>query len=340
MKLASLQQGGRDGTLVVVDTALTRAVAVPDIAATLQQALDHWSEVAPRLAQVSAALAGGARGDAFAFEPQSCASPLPRAYQFLDGSVYLHHMEKARRARGVDMPPNYQTEPLMYQGLSDSFLGPRDDMPFASEDLEIDCEAEIAIVTDDVPMGVSAAQAAGHIKLIMLMNDWTARALTRSELPKGFGFVQSKPASSFSPVAVTPDEFGTAWDGARLCLPLLSFVNGLPLGCPNAGTDMFFTYPELIAHAARTRRLCAGTIIGAGAVSNRDPATGHGCIAEARVDEQAEHGAPRTPWLRDGDVVRIDLRDAAGLSVCGWLEQTVKAAPPLMPRDASATRSA
>jgi len=323
MKLASLKQGGRDGTLVVVDTALTRAVAVPDIAASLQQALDHWAESAPRLAQVSVALNAGALDDVFAFAPQACASPLPRAYQFLDGSVYLHHMEKARRARGVDMPPNYETEPLLYQGLSDSFHGPCDDVPFASEDLEIDCEAEIAIVTDDVPMGVNAVEAASHIKLIMLMNDWTARALTRSELPKGFGFVQSKPACSFSPVAVTPEEFGAAWDGARLSLPLLCEVNGMHLGCPDAGADMFFTYPELIAHAARTRRLSAGTIIGAGAVSNRDPTTGHGCIAEARVDEQVTRGAPHTPWLRFGDRVRIGLRDAGGLSVCGAIDQRV-----------------
>lgn len=323
MKLASLKQGGRDGTLVVVNRQLTQAVTVPHIAMTLQQALDDWAACAPRLAEVSAALNDGACAQAFVFEPRHCASPLPRAYQFLDGSVYLHHMEKARRARGVAMPPNYETEPLMYQGLSDSFLGPHDDAPFANEELEIDCEAEVAIITDDVPMGVSAQAAASHIKLIMLMNDWTARALTRSELPKGFGFVQSKPASSFSPVAVTPDEFGAAWDGARVALPLETLVNGQHLGCPNAGVDMFFGYPELIAHAARTRRLSAGTIIGAGAVSNRDPATGHGCIAEARVDEQAEQGEAHTAWLSFGDEVCIDMRDAGGVSVCGALVQRV-----------------
>lgn len=323
MKLASLKQGGRDGTLVVVNRQLTQAVAVPDIVATLQQALDGWADCAPRLAKVSARLNDGGCSDAFDFDARHCASPLPRAYQFLDGSVYLHHMEKARRARGVAMPPNHETEPLMYQGLSDSFHGPCDDVPFASEALEIDYEAEIAIITDDVPMGVGAADAAHHIKLIMLMNDWTARALTRSELPKGFGFVQSKPASSFSPVAVTPDELGAAWHGARVHLPLLSFVDGERIGCPNAGDDMFFSYADLIAHAARTRRLAAGTIIGAGAVSNRDPATGHGCIAEVRVDEQAEHGEPRTPWLRFGTRVRIDMRDASGQSVCGTLDQCV-----------------
>lgn len=323
MKLASLKRGGRDGTLVVVDRCLKRAVAVPQIASTLQQALDDWGRLAPQLAAVSAALEAGQCDKAFAFTPCEAASPLPRSYQFLDGSVYLHHMEKARRARGVAMPPNYTTEPLMYQGLSDSFGGPCDAMRFTSEDLDIDYEAEVAIVTDDVPMGVTVAAAAAHIKLIMLLNDWTARALTRSELPKGFGFVQSKPASAFSPVAVTPDELGAAWDGGRVCLPLRSAVNGTVVGCPNAGIDMFFTYPQLIAHAARTRALGAGTIIGGGAVSNRDPATGHGCIAEARVDEQEVFAEARTAWLRDGDIVRIEMFDAQGASVFGAIEQRV-----------------
>ena len=327
MKLASMKRGGRDGTLVVVNRALEHAVAVPQIANTMQQALDDWQSLAPQLAKVSAALEAGQCATAFAFAPGAAASPLPRSFQFLDGSVYLHHMEKARRARGVAMPPNHTIEPLMYQGLSDTFGGPCDAMRCVSEDLEIDYEAEVAIITDDVPMGVTVAAAASHIKLIMLLNDWTARALTRSELPKGFGFVQSKPASAFSPVAVTPDELGAAWDGARLCLPLHSAVNGTALGCPNAGVDMFFTYPELIAHAARTRALGAGTIIGAGAVSNRDPATGHGCIAEARVDEQDAYAAARTPWLRDGDVVRIEMFDAQGASVFGAIEQRLAVTP-------------
>ena len=327
MKLASMKRGGRDGTLVVVSRALDRAVAVPQIANTLQQALDDWRSLAAQLAEVSAALEAGQCDNAFAFAPRAAASPLPRSYQFLDGSVYLHHMEKARRARGVAMPPNHTTEPLMYQGLSDSFGGPCDAMRFASEDLEIDYEAEVAIITDDVPMGVTVATAAAHIKLVMLLNDWTARALTRSELPKGFGFVQSKPASAFSPVAVTLDELGVAWDGGRLCLPLRSAVNGKAVGCPNAGVDMFFTYPALIAHAARTRALGAGTIIGGGAVSNRDPASGHGCIAEARVDEQEAFAEARTPWLRDGDVVRIEMFDSHGASVFGAIEQRVAVGP-------------
>ena len=324
MKLASLRRGGRDGTLLVVDRALQRAVSVNDIAPTLQQALEHWQDTAPRLAAVSTALAAGLCANAFAFDEHEVASPLPRSYQFLDGSVYLYHMEKARRARGAEMPANYQTEPLMYQGMSDGFGGPRDAMRLASEDLEVDYEAEIAVVTDDVPMGVSAADARKHILLVMLMNDWTARALTRSELPKGFGFLQSKPTSAFSPLALTPDELGTAWDGGRLSLPLLSSVNGRRIGAPNAGLDMFFTYPELIAHAARTRALGAGTIIGGGAVSNRSPASGHGCLAEVRVHEQEIHGVARTPWLRFGDVVRIEMLDARGCSLFGAIEQRLE----------------
>ena len=326
MKLASLKRGGRDGTLVVVDRSLRRAVSVADIAPTMQAALDNWRETAPRLALVSAALAMGHCPEAFAFDPREAASPLPRSFQFLDGSVYLYHIEKARRARGAEMPANYRTEPLMYQGLSDRFIGPCDATRWTSEDLEIDYEAELAIVTDDVPMGVSVSDAAQHIKLLMLLNDWTARALTRSELPKGFGFVQSKPASGFSPVALTSDELGAAWDGTKLSLPLHSSVNGQRIGQPNTGHDMFFTYPQLIAHAARTRTLGAGTIIGGGAVSNRDPSSGHGCLAEVRVHEQQEHGEVCTPWLRFGDVVRIEMLDEQGVSLFGAIEQRVERA--------------
>ena len=321
MKLASLKRGGRDGTLVVVDRDMQVAVTVTDIAPTLQVALDHWHETAPRLAAVSAALAAGQCAQAFAFHARDAASPLPRSFQFLDGSVYLYHMEKARRARSAQMPANYRTEPLMYQGLSDGFLGPCDTSRWSSEELEIDYEAELAIVTDDVPMGVSESEAAEHIKLLMLLNDWTARALTRSELPKGFGFVQSKPASAFSPVALTIDELGSAWDGGKLSLPLRASVNGQIIGEPNTGHDMFFSFPQLIVHAARTRTLGAGTIIGGGAVSNRDPSTGHGCLAEVRVDEQLAHGQARTPWLRFGDLVRIEMFDERGVSLFGAIEQ-------------------
>ncbi|MCB1747992.1 MAG: fumarylacetoacetate hydrolase family protein [Gammaproteobacteria bacterium] len=322
MKLASLAGGGRDGTLVVVDDALERAVAVAAIAPTLQRALDDWTRAEPALRAVAADLAAGRCADAFALDVSALASPLPRAYQFLDGSVYLHHMEKARRARGAAMPANHDTEPLMYQGVSDGFCAPHGAMHLPSEDLDIDFEAEIAIVTDDVPMGVDVGAAASHVKLVMLMNDFTCRALTRSELPKGFGFVQSKPTSAFSPVAVTPDALGAAWDGALLHGRLQSFVNARAVGCPDAGVDAFFGYPRLIAHAARTRALGAGTIIAAGAVSNRDPASGHGCLAEARFDDE-QAGRTLTPWLCFGDVVRIEMCDAAGRSIFGALENRI-----------------
>ena len=326
MKLASLRHGGRDGQLIVVDTMLSRAVAVSAIAPTLQRALEEWALIAPQLADVSAALAAGHCADSFPLVIAELASPLPRSHQFLDGSVYLHHMIKARAARGAAMPANHLTEPLMYQGVSDRFIGPQESMRLPDDDLEIDFEGEIAVIVDDVPLGVSVAEAGAHIKLVMLLNDFTARALTRSELPKGFGFLQSKPTSSFSPAAVTPDELGAAWDGGKLALPLLSAVNGRRIGQPNAGVDMFFSYPQLIAHAARTRTLTAGTIIGGGAVSNQDPASGHGCIAEARMHELDAYGAPRTSWLRFGDRVQIDMLDGAGRTIFGAIDQAIVAA--------------
>lgn len=323
MKLASLKTGGRDGTLVVVDRRLERAVCVPQIAATLQQALERWSEVVGALTVVAQELEAGKRADAFAFDPFHAASPLPRAYQFLDGSVYLHHMEKARKARGAAMPPNYKTDPLMYQGLSDAFCGPHDPLLLPDESLELDYEAEIAIVTDEVPMGTTVEQASSHIRLVMLLNDYTLRSLTRTELPKGFGFLQAKPTSAFSPVALTPDELGTAFDGECFTLRVRSSVNGVKMGEPDAGRDMFFTYPQLIAHAARTRTLSAGTIIGAGSISNQDDSVGFGCIAEARIHEESVHGTPRTSWLRFGDHVRIEAFDASGATVFGAIDQTI-----------------
>ncbi|SEB23650.1 fumarylacetoacetate hydrolase family protein [Variovorax sp. YR216] len=323
MKLASLKEGGRDGTLIVVSRDLSRGVRVPQIAATLQQAIEDWDRAAPALGEVYTALNRGDVPQSFAVDPQELASPLPRAFQFLDGSVYLHHMEKARKARGADMPPNYKTDPLMYQGLSDRFIGPRDPMVVPDEALGLDYEAELAVVLGDVPMGTSAAQASGHIKLLMLLNDFTLRALTRTELPKGFGFMQAKPTSSFSPVAVTPDELGAAWDGEKLDLPILSSINGQPMGRANTGRDMFFTYRALIAHAARTRSLSAGTIIGAGAVSNLDPETGYACLAEKRADEELAGGRATTPWLRWGDRVRIEMLDAGGASIFGAIDNAV-----------------
>ena len=327
MILASLKQGGRDGTLVVVDSTRTRLRPVPQIAATLQAALDCWSEAAPELQAACADLNREPAQSSEPLDPAALACPLPRSYQFLDGSVYLHHMEKARRARGADMPPNYRTEPLMYQGVSDGFCAPGEPMRLPSEDLEIDYEAEIAVVLDDVPLGISAAAAGKHVKLLLLMNDYTARALTRSEIPKGFGFVQAKPTSSFAPFAVSPDEL-PSWDGTRLSARVETRVNGKLLGAPDAGTDMFFTYPQLIAHAARTRSLCAGTIIAAGAISNQDPTLGHGCIAEARTDEQTSTGTAQTPWLRFGDLIRIEAFDSAGVSLFGAIEQRIEQSPP------------
>jgi fumarylacetoacetate (FAA) hydrolase len=326
MKLGSLKRGGRDGTLVVVNRDLTRAETVPDIAPTLQVALERWAEVETRLRAVYRELNVGGRNRAFRLDVAEMASPLPRAYQFLDGSVYLHHMEKARKARGAEMPPNYKTEPLMYQGLSDRFVGPVEPMPLPDEGLELDYEAEIAIVTDDVPLGVRPEAAAAHIKLAMLLNDYTLRALTRTELPKGFGFMQAKPTSAFSPVAVTLDELEGIWDGSKFHLKVASRVNGKRMGEPDAGKDMFFTYPDLIAHAARTRTLAAGTIIGAGSISNQDESAGFGCIAELRIHEQMEHGAARTPWLKFGDVVRIEAVDASGASVFGAIDQRIEEA--------------
>jgi len=324
MKLASLKsQASRDGRLVVANADLTRAVAVPDIAATMQNAIENWSTVAPKLAKVYQALQAGDSHDAFDLRVEELASPFPRSYQFLDGSVYLHHMEKARKARGAAMPENYKTEPLMYQGLSDSFCGPIDPMPLPDDTLDADYEAEVAIVVDDVPMGVTPEQAAGHIKLLMLLNDYTLRALTRTELPKGFGFLQAKPTSAFSPVAVTPDELGSAWDGAKLSLSIVSMINDRLMGRPNTGVDMFFTYPQLIAHAARTRKLAAGTIIGAGSVSNQDEAAGFGCVAEARIHEALKTGKSETPFLRFGDTVSIDMFDNAGKSVFGEIRQKI-----------------
>lgn len=324
MKLASLSRGGRDGTLVVVDGALRRGVEVPHIAPTMRAAIEDWDRVCGPLAEVAAALEQGTATGAFDIDPDELASPFPRTFQFLDGSVYLGHMEKARAARGAAMPADYKTEPIMYQGGSDCFVGPRQPMHFPTAADEIDYEPELAIVVDDVPMGTPAAAAAGHIKLVMLLNDWTLRALTRHELPRGFGFLQAKPTSSFGPVAVTLDELGDCWDGERIKLRVTSAVNGRVLGSAAAEADMFFTYPELIAHACRTRSLSAGTIIGAGAISNETADTGHGCIAEARIAEEREAGAPQTSFLTDGDVVRIEALNPAGEAVLGVIEQPVR----------------
>lgn len=332
MKLASLMHG-RDGRLVVVSRDLTRATDAFPVVPTMQAALDDWERCAPRLADLSEGLEHGSV-PSFRFHEHDCASPLPRAYQWLDGSAYVNHVELVRKARGAQMPESFWTDPLMYQGGSDANLGPRQPVHACSEEFGIDFEAEIAVVTGDVPMGVSASEALGHVRLVMLVNDVSLRNLIASELAKGFGFVQSKPASAFSPVAVTPDELGQAWQGGKLHLPLLSFVNGKPFGRPDAGVDMTFDFGALIAHAARTRALSAGTIVGSGTVSNRDPdgspgrplsegGLGYACIAEQRMVETIRAGAAATPFLRFGDSVRIEMKDAAGHSVFGAIEQDI-----------------
>ena len=323
MKLASLAAGGRDGALLVVGRDLARAIAVPDIAPTLQAALDDWRAVAPELGSIYRLLNQGAFSGAFDLDPEALAAPLPRAYQFLDGSAYLSHIERVRRARGAAMPADAETDPLMYQGCSDGFLGPRAPIRAAREDWGIDLEAEVAVVTGDVPMGVPRAAAAGHIRLLMLVNDVSLRRLIPAELAKGFGFIHGKPRSACSPVAVSPGEIGAAWDGGRLHLPLEVDVNGERLGAPRAGDDMAFDFPALIAHAAKTRPLGAGTIIGSGTVANADAGRGFCCILERRAVETAEGGRATTPFLRFGDRVRIDMRDRAGGSVFGAIEQEV-----------------
>ncbi len=326
MKLASRKAGGRDGQLVVVDHALTRFIPVPTIAPTLQSALDSWRDVEPLLRDVAAALEEGKVDDARPFDARDCAAPLPRAYQWADASAYVNHVELVRRARGAQMPQSFWEDPLIYQGGSDELLGAQEPARFVSEEDGIDLEAEVGVITDDVPMATAADRMGDHIKLVVLINDWTLRHLVPAELAKGFGFYQSKPATGFSPVAVTPDELGTAWRDGKVHLPLLSHINGQLLGRPNAGVDMTFNFPRLLAHAARTRRLGAGTILGSGTISNIDRSAGSSCLAERRTLEQIEHGAPKTPFLRYGDTVRIEMLDEQGHSIFGAIEQTVSRA--------------
>jgi fumarylacetoacetate (FAA) hydrolase len=331
MKLASLKSG-RDGQLAVVSHDLSRYLLADDIAGTLQNALDNWATCEPALRAVSHEMRETNAGHTF--DTAQCASPLPRAYQWADGSAYVNHVELVRKARGAEMPDSFWSDPLMYQGGSDSFIGPKEPILAASEDWGIDFEAEVAVVTDDVPMGISAKDALSHIKLVMLVNDVSLRNLIPGELGKGFGFFQSKPSSAFSPVAVTPDELGDAWKDGKLHMPLLSFLNEDPFGRPDAGVDMTFDFGQLIAHAARTRPLGAGTIIGSGTVSNKldggpgrpieDGGVGYSCIAEIRMIETIETGEPQTSFLKFGDRVRIEMRDGDGLSIFGAIDHEVQ----------------
>ncbi|SCW46337.1 fumarylacetoacetate (FAA) hydrolase [Rhizobium mongolense subsp. loessense] len=332
MKLATLKDTTRDGRLVVVSKDLSRCSDVSHIARTLQAALDDWAHAAPRLAAVAEGLETGAQ-PAMRFHEHDAASPLPRAYQWADGSAYVNHVELVRKARNAEMPETFWTEPLMYQGGSDSFLGPRDAILMADESYGIDMEAEIAVIVDDVPMGSTIDEARSAIRLVMLVNDVSLRGLIPAELAKGFGFFQSKPSSAFSPIAVTIDELGDAWDGGKLHLPLLVDLNGQPFGRANAGIDMTFDFGQLIAHAAKTRPLGAGTIIGSGTVSNKlddgpgkpisEGGAGYSCIAEIRMIETIGTGAAATPFMRFGDTVRIEMKDVHGRSIFGAIEQVV-----------------
>lgn len=324
MKLGSLKEGGRDGTLIVVSRNLARAVRADGIASTLQQALEDWSNTAPRLNALFEALEAGSAEGAFDLDMQELASPLPRAYEFLDGSAYLPHVARVRRARGAEVPDSFYTDPLMYQATSAGFLGPRDPVPVPSEEFGIDLEAEIVVITDDVPMAATPEQAAGHIQLIGLVNDVSLRNLIPGELAKGFGFLQSKPRSALSPVFVTPDELGDAWRGNKLHLPLVTHVNGEWFGAPEAGVDMQFDFSQLVAHAAKTRPLSAGTIVGSGTIANEDTSKGASCFAEKRTVEALELGKPETPFMSFGDTVRIEMLDAAGDSIFGAIEQRIE----------------
>lgn len=323
MKLASLKQG-RDGLLVVVSRDLTRALKVPAIAATLQAALDDWARTRPQLDAVYQRLNDGLEQGSFAFDQAACHSPLPRAYHWADGSAYVNHVELVRKARGAEMPESFWHDPLMYQGGADCFIAPQAPIQMADEAWGIDLEAEIAVITDDVPMGVTAAEAAQHIQLLMLVNDVSLRNLIPGELAKGFGFYQSKPSSSFSPVAITPDELGDCWKDGKVHRPLVSHLNGVLFGQPDAGSDMTFNFPTLLAHAAKTRPLGTGTIIGSGTVSNYDRSAGSSCLAEKRMLEIIEQGEASTPFLKFGDRVRIEMFDAAGQSIFGAIDQVVE----------------
>ncbi|PKM12637.1 MAG: 2-keto-4-pentenoate hydratase [Gammaproteobacteria bacterium HGW-Gammaproteobacteria-5] len=326
MKLASLKAGGRDGSLIVVSRDLTRAVHADAIASSLQQALDDWQRAAPRLNALYEQLQDGRAAGAFALDITALASPLPRAYEFVDGSAYLPHVERVRRARGASVPESFYTDPLMYQAVSAGFLGPRDPVVVSSEAYGIDLEAEVVVLTDDVPMAVSAADAEAHIQLIGLINDVSLRNLIPDELAKGFGFLQSKPRSALSPVLVTPDELGGAWRDCKVHLPLHSHINGAWFGSPEAGEDMQFNFAQLIAHAAKTRPLAAGAIVGSGTVANIDEGRGASCLAEKRMLEIIRDGKPSTRFLSFGDRLRIEMFDDAGLSVFGAIEQQIVAA--------------
>ena len=324
MKLGTIKDGTRDGTLVVVSRDLKRAMKAEGIARTLQAALDDWDAKAPALDLLYKGLtAGKVQAGAFAFDPKQAMAPLPRAYQWVDGSAYLVHAERVRRSRGAELPQSAYEDPLMYQGASDTMQGPHDDIAMADEAWGIDFEGEIVAVTGDVPMGASEAQCADRIRLLTIVNDVSLRGLIPAELAKGFGFLHGKPATAFAPVMATPDELGNAWRGGTIHRPLVSTLNGNVVGRPDAGADMQFSLPRLVAHAVKTRALSAGSIVGSGTVANRDETRGCSCIAEMRAIETIKHGKPETPFMRFGDTIRIDMQDEAGASIFGAIEQKV-----------------
>lgn len=323
MKLASLKTGGRDGSLIVVSRDLERCVSAADIAPTLQAALDNWHQAAPRLNARYEELNLGSCDGIQSVDFQALAAPLPRAFEFVDGSAYLPHVERVRRARGAEVPASFYSDPLMYQATSAGFLAPRDPVPVVSEDYGIDFESEIIVVTDDVPMAVTAEQAGAHIQLIGLINDVSLRNLIPAELAKGFGFLQSKPRSSLSPVLVTPDELEDHWQDSKLLLPLHSTLNGTFFGNPDAGVDMQFNFAQLLAHAAKTRPLTAGTIVGSGTIANEDTGKGASCLAEIRMLEIIADGKPSTPFMKFGDTIRIEMFDLQGDSIFGAIEQKI-----------------
>jgi fumarylacetoacetate (FAA) hydrolase len=325
MKLATYKDGSRDGQLVVVSRDLATAHFATGTATRLQQVLDDWNFLSPQLEDLYTTLNQGKARHAFPFDPRLCMAPLPRAYQWADGSAYLNHVELVRKARGAEVPASFYDDPLMYQGGSDDFLGPCDDAVFASTDWGIDFESEIAVVTGDVAMGTDPDAALDGVRLLMLVNDWSLRHLIPAELAKGFGFLQSKPATAFGPVAVTPDELGEAWKGGRVHLNLESVWNGKRVGLCQAGEEMSFHFGQLIAHLAKTRQVRAGSIVGSGTVSNKDWARGYACIAEKRAIETIEHGEPRTDFMQFGDTIRIEMKGRDGQSLFGAIEQTVRA---------------
>ncbi|PWK49265.1 fumarylacetoacetate hydrolase family protein [Pleionea mediterranea] len=323
MKFATLKNNTRDGQLVLVSRDLTKAVAIPQIAGTLQALLDNWNELAPKAEAVYQDLLDGKISEAFDFDESKCESPLPRAYQWADGSAYVNHVELVRKARGAEMPETFWTDPLMYQGGSDTFLGPRDNIEMASEEYGIDMESEVAVIVDDLPMAATKDEARDAIRLFMLVNDVSLRNLIPGELGKGFGFFQSKPSSAFSPVAVTPDELGDAWDGDKVKLPLVTHLNDELFGKPDCGVDMTFDFPTIVAHAAKTRPLGAGAIIGSGTISNYDRSAGSSCLAEKRMLEIIADGKPSTEFMKFNDKVRIEMFDKQDNNIFGTIEQTV-----------------